>query len=494
MKGTVFTKGSQQVSSILLENRPDKVLLVPVDFAKEKHVARACFGNGAYMTKKPIIVFNNSRGVEFLDGYIKKTIKRYEIAKSCVIIATEDPHSYALEFFHKLKSLGYCVVQVNAATAKNVRKNTFSSSDTIDLDGITVSIINRKVVDLKDISNIYAAIKNYCRNYTRYIKERTRCKNQITKLMDQIFPGFLSHSQSGLTPFSQSSLSFMLKGVCADTIRKSTKSALVARLKKAKIHKPELVAEKLKDLAKESLETNDFLREHLIESLKNKVDSYIHLQKTIDKELCAGVKLLLQTPYALLASIPEIGVVRALTLAGEFGEVTSERKFTSMCTYAGIVPRTFQTGGPDKSAYVYKLPKKCNHHIKNVLLSAAFDIGRSSHPAGRKLEKLKNHRLQEHFNRIEERKGKSGVSTARVMLKIMRKMLITHAIYLPYDKNLEPNELKTYIEESFKSLHKTFIPYLDKKDALNNSYLKTAEDEWKKSMKEFHNIDLELTI
>ena len=494
MKGTVFTKGSQRVSTILLENTAGKILLIPVDFAKEKHVARVCFGDGSYMTKKPIIVFNNNCGVEFLDNYIKKIQKRYDISKGNVIIATEDPHTYAVEFFHKLRGLGYCVVQANASTAKNLRKNTFSSSDTIDLDGITTAVITRKVTDLKDISDIYAAIKNYSRNYSRYVKERTRCKNQITKLMDQIFPGFLSSSKSGLTPFSNCSLDFMLKGVCADTIKRTKMSTLVARIKRKKINKAEGVAEKLKELAKDTLETNSFLREHLIESLKNRVDSYIHLQTTINKELNAGARLLLLTPYSLLTSIPQVGMKRALILAAEFGEITSERKFTSMCAYAGIVPRTFQTGGPDKAAYVYKLPKKCNHHIKNVLLSASFDIGGSTHPAGKKINKLKSHRLQEHFCRIEERKGKSGVSTARVMLKIMQKMLISHALYLPYDKDLEPNELKVYIEETFKSIRAKFLPYLDKKVGFESSCLKSAEDEWKNSMKEFHNIDLSLTF
>ncbi|MCK5882651.1 MAG: transposase [Bacteriovoracaceae bacterium] len=490
MKGTVFTKGSQQVNTILLNNPPNKVILIPVDFAKEKHVARCCFGDGSYMTKKPIVVFNNSRGLEFLDTHIQKTQKRYDISKGSIIIATEDPHSYAVEFFHKLRGLGYCVVQANASTAKNLRKNTFSSSDTIDLDGITTAVITRQVSDLKDISNIYAAIKNYYRNYSRYVKERTRAMNQITKLMDQIFPGFLSSSQSGLTPFSKSSLNFMLKGVSPESIKKMKKSTLITRLKKDRIQKCEVVAEKLKELAKNTLCTNDFLKEHLIESLKNRVGSYTHLQTTIEVEINSGVKLLLLTPYALLTSIPQIGIVRALTLAAEFGEITTEKKFTSMCAYAGIVPRTFQTGGPDKAASVYKLPKKCNHRIKNVLLSAAFDLGTTSHPAGRELLELKSHRLQDHFNRIEHRCGKSGVSTARVMLKIMRKMLVTHSIYLPYDKDLNPNELKIYIESTFKAIRNKFTPYIDSKADFGNSQLKSAEDEWKTNIKELYGIDL----
>ena len=53
------------------------------------------------------------------------------------------------------------------------------------------------------------------------------------------------------------------------------------------------------------------------------------------------------TPYVMLTNIPGIGFVLAAGLAGELGDPKNLLKLNSLCAYAGIVPRIFQSGGPD---------------------------------------------------------------------------------------------------------------------------------------------------
>ena len=57
------------------------------------------------------------------------------------------------------------------------------------------------------------------------------------------------------------------------------------------------------------------------------------------------------SPYAMLTSIPGIGFTLASGMAAELGDPSRLSSVDSLCAFAGIVPRTFQSGGPDKPAF-----------------------------------------------------------------------------------------------------------------------------------------------
>ena len=59
---SIYTNRSQVVTQMLKEVEASKILLVPLDFAKEKHVVRICDATGDYLHKKPIDVTNDTAG------------------------------------------------------------------------------------------------------------------------------------------------------------------------------------------------------------------------------------------------------------------------------------------------------------------------------------------------------------------------------------------------------------------------------------------------
>ena len=76
----------------------------------------------------------------------------------------------------------------------------------------------------------------------------------------------------------------------------------------------------------------------------------------------------------MLTSIPGIGFVLAAGLAGELGDPKHLGKLDSLCAYAGIVPRTLQSGGPDSPAIQGHASPRCNRILKDWTVQSAQKI------------------------------------------------------------------------------------------------------------------------
>ena len=129
---------------------------------------------------------------------------------------------------------------------------------------------------------------------------------------------------------------------------------------------------------------------------------------------------LVQTPGFYWTSIPGIGVVLAAHIMGEYGCPDRWPPADNMASYGGIVPRQKQTGGSDSPPKVGHLPLDANHILKDYLLQAAYHAGTTG-----------EHRLQQHYQRVEHRDGKSRLSTAKLLVRIGRRLALTESVYLP---------------------------------------------------------------
>lgn len=490
---TTFGNCDQQLNEILSSNLPEKVLLVPADFAKKSHTVKFCFANGKYLRRKPLIIKNNIKGANFLSQKIEQCCATRKIKKQHVIIAIEDPHSYAKDFFFQMQDKGYFVVQVNALKAKNMRNNGMASNDNLDLDGIANAVINRKAVPLKGRDQVYQSLKQAERTYDNLIKECTRQKNRIDKLVDQTFPGLLDEKKSGLTSWSRACMALMKKGITPESLKRLGRNKLIAQLKKYHVNDAAGTADKLLNLASESLSIPGELRSHLSELLKIQVTLFEHLQEAAESALSLAKKLLLQTPYCLAISIPGIAEVRGVTMAGELGPPEHLEKASSLCAFVGVVPKSAQTGGPDKAPVDVGMPRKCNRRLKKVFIDAAHDQGTYLHPAGREIPQAAEHRFYRHYHQVESRGGKSGISTARVMVRVIRRMVKNHAFYLPEEQvELTPIEQAIYAEVSLARIYKTIGKATFKAVPREKNFLVKIAEEWKTTLKELAGIELNL--
>ncbi len=368
-----------------------------------------------------------------------------------------------MNFIHRLQNHEFKFVRVNAHEAKKFRANTRASSDSIDLNGIAQTILNRRARDITEFDEIYSALKSASRNRRKLVKEETGLKNRIHKSIDILFPGFLSEKNTQMAPFSSASLWLMEENFSSVKIKRMRMDTLVNGLRRHRATKAEETAKKLKQLAESALPPPSDLINYTGKNLQTKIKLFRTTDEAIFMEETEMARSLVQTPGFYLTSFPGIGVVLGGGIVAEYGDYRHWPPVDNMASYAGIVPREKQTDRSHKVPLKRHLPMDANWILKDWLLQGAYHVGTTKHPMHKIDDNDGLHRLLKHYQRIENNEGKSRLSTAKLLLKIGRRMVMNERIYLPEDWVLKPapseNELFLYMDVVNKSLNEKWKSY-----------------------------------
>jgi hypothetical protein len=128
-----------------------------------------------------------------------------------------------------------------------------------------------------------------------------------------------------------------------------------------------------------------------------------------------------------------------------------------MSSYAGIIPRQKQTGGSAKAPVTLCLPKDCNKHLKNTLMSAVQLTKRYDHPSI--LVNGVEHDLKKHFHKVELRGGYSFTSTAKKLVRIIHALVLNEDIYMPRGTTLPADKLIAWIEIETQAMMSKWAAY-----------------------------------
>lgn len=366
---SIYQNQSVRIRAIFDDAKlPEKVLCVAMDFAKAKHVALICDGGGNIL-KKSFPVENSKDGVQFLCDQIQASARRRKIPRKHIFIGGEDEASYVENFTSALRDCGYLIVRVNARLAKENRENDLASTDDLDLLGIAKTMLSRRAIVARDPQErepkIYREIRDLCRTRRKLVREQTASSNRIHAHVDRLFPSFLDDSKSGITAFGPASLELMSKSFSAPQIARRKQAALVKTLRNLRVHYPEDTASQLITLARSALAPDPMRINSQQRTLCATVDLYRCLQRTSQELRSESAELLASTPYAFLTTLPGISFVLASGIAGELGDPEKLSPLDSLCSYSGIVPATYQSGGPDSAPRTTHTSKRCNHALKD---------------------------------------------------------------------------------------------------------------------------------
>jgi transposase len=355
---------------------PRKVLCVALDYAKRKHVALICDGHGDIL-KAFFPVENNAEGLAFLIEQMAATARRRKIPQNQIFLGGEDEPAYVANFTAALREKGYLVVRVNAHEAKENRENIAASTDEIDLLGIAKTLLSRRARSSGDASAqdpAYHHLRELSRSRRILVRQQTATANRIHALADQLFPGFLNGSKSGLTAFSDTSLALMKARFSAPEIARRKPAALANLLRRHRIQHADETSIKIINLARDALPPAPHRVATLQRTLAAAVDLHQCLSRNAAELRVEAALTLATTPYVMLTSIPGIGFVLATGNAGELGQPAQLANTDSLCAYAGIVPKTYQSGGPDSPAVQGHATPRCNHILKDWTVQSAQKI------------------------------------------------------------------------------------------------------------------------
>jgi transposase len=427
MKATRISKSvyrSQNVSLRALFERagdPRKILCVALDYAKRKHVALICDGHGDIL-KSAFPVENNVAGIAFLIEQISATARRRKIPKNQIFLGGEDEPAYVANFTAAMREAGYLVMRVNAHEAKENRENHAASTDQLDLIGIAKTLLSRRARASGDNSPenpAYHHLRELARTRRSLVRQQTATANRIHAIVDQLFPGFLDDSKTGLTAFAEASIELMKDRFSAPEIARRKPTALAKTLRRLRVHHPDEAAAKIITLARAALPPAPARVAALQRTLAAAVDLHECLTRNARELRSEAALILATTPYALLTSIRGIGFVLAAGVAGELGDPAHLGTTDSLCCYAGIVPKTLQSGGPDSPPVQGHVSPRCNRILKDWVVQSAQKIHLYGVPE-----------LKDRITRWNA-EGRSGLyAGARHYLRLLRSLVKNQVPYL----------------------------------------------------------------
>jgi transposase len=134
----------------------------------------------------------------------------------------------------------------------------------------------------------------------------------------------------------------------AAQIARRKRSTLAGLISRAGGQRPEEVAAKLQGYAATVLHATPEYVPTMQLSLAQHVALYRCLQDNVDALEREMALWLAQTQGAFLMTVKGVGMVLCAGVAAEIGNPTTQRPVNNLVSYAGIIPRVTQTGGPHR--------------------------------------------------------------------------------------------------------------------------------------------------
>jgi len=244
---------------------------------------------------------------------------------------------------------------------------------------------------------------------------------------------------------------------------------------------PEELASKLQSYAATVLHAAPEYVPTMQLSLAQHVALYRCLQDNIDALERETAVWLAQTQGAFLMTVKGVGMVLAAGVAAEIGDPATQRPLSNLTSYAGIIPRVAQTGGPDSEAYIGSVAHRCNRILKDYIVQSASHIG---------LHGVADLMADHHRRDAAGQHANYGI--ARRYLRLGMHLMRNSTIYLPPALRAAKVPLEERVE-----YYQIFWPYLlDKWKKYGAHKIAFATEnplgQWRNMIQELY--DIELTI
>ena len=480
-KSTIYSRCNPQWLQLFeTAGHPAKVLCVALDYAKAQHTAIICNGVGDLL-RPSFAIDNTAQGATQLLREVRACAKSRKVRGEHVFFGGEDYPSYAENFLRHLRQEKFLVVRVNAWEAKQPRDNFQASSDSLDLLGIARCCLHRRGQSVRDLPQAYPNLRLATRDRDKLVRMRTAVSNRIHTYVDRLFPGFLSVGKSPLEPFSKASLDLMEDRFSPAQLRRRPRQALTEWLGRRGITQPRDTADQLKQLAQHVLEPAPEQTVLLQQTLAQRVGLYRNLEQCmarIDREVAYW---LARTPGAWLTSIPGFGITLAAGWTAELGPPSQWYSVRQLCSYSGVVPKSKQTGGPDKEPIIGAVQARGNKRLKNVVLQA--------------VEKVIQHgpeELRRTAQELEARGAHTEFALAKRWVRLAKYLAVTGTVYRPKTL-MDPQTPKARLADHYQTVWEKLLPkWRDKADRRDVFAPQHPLGQWRQMVQELYALELRL--
>lgn len=299
-----------------LEQITDKTLIIGIDIAKHKHVARAIDDHGRDLAKR-VIFRNDLTGFKELLDWAQKLSE--ETNRPNLILGMEPTGHYWLNLAYYLKALELHVVIVNPSKVKQTKElddDSPTKNDTKDAKVIAQVVRAGRYHDPILLEGIYAELREGIKLHDMMQKDLSTIKAQVQNALDRYFPEFTTVFKDWT---KKTPLHFLKKGYLPVDIASCSEEQLMVEVKQAV--KRGVGIKRVQEL-KHAAETSVGLTIGLTmarQEISYLIDQYLAIEERIEVQEMRLEELVLQVPGA--SQMIAIKGVSSMTVAGFFAEV-----------------------------------------------------------------------------------------------------------------------------------------------------------------------------
>ena len=173
----------------------ENIMYIGIDVSKDKH--DICIKNNNGNVLKQFQIRNNQKDLDKLYTTVNKL--KSDSGDDIVFFGMEATGIYSLPLYSALKRDGHLVKQYNPIQTNGYRKIRIRKTKTDLIDSAIIadmlSLQEPPVSTAIDNLKLYQ-LRELCRVRQRNIKKRTKCKIQLVRDLDTVWPGYQSMMKS----------------------------------------------------------------------------------------------------------------------------------------------------------------------------------------------------------------------------------------------------------------------------------------------------------
>ena len=349
----------------------ENTLIIGVDIAKRKHVARAIDDRGRDLVKR--LVFENTLpGFKDLLTWVE-TLRHVE-RRSDVIIGMEPTGHYWLNLAYYLKDLGFKVVVVNPLKVKRSKEmddDSPTKNDTKDAKVIAQLIKDGRFNEPTLPEELFAELREGMKLHDMIQEDLSSIKAQVHNLLDRYFPEFLTVFKDWT---GRSALHLLTEGYFPVDIINTSEDVLLEEVNK--VTKRSIGMKRIRAL-KTAAENSVGIRVGLKmarQEMAYLMDQYHGLAErlaSLENEL---VTLVMEVPGAEeMMNIKGIGAMTVVAFFSEVGDITQYRDPRQIIKLAGLNLKMNQSGLHKGRTSITKRGRK---RLRNILYQVAIPLAK----------------------------------------------------------------------------------------------------------------------
>lgn len=338
------------------------MIYVGIDVAKDKHDC-CILGENGRVVRETFTVSNSRDGFNSLLNSIQESANLG--TDSQIKAGLEATGHYSVNLVAFLRSRGIEPVVFNPLQVSQYRKSQSlrkTKTDKVDARYIAQLVMSADPNPVT-ISYQILELKALTRNRHRLVCEQTRIKQNVSRLVDLLFPELnLLKGALGKSSF-QAMLLELPSATAVATCRIDRLTGILSKHSYGRFSREKAL--EVKSLALNSIGLNSLAHAFELQMTLQHL-SFIQQQvRQVERAITAAIRVI-QTP---LLSIPGIGVTLAAVILAEIGDIWLFGSPDKLQAFAGLEPSTFQSGkfNGDRCRMV----KRGSPYLRWALLQAA---------------------------------------------------------------------------------------------------------------------------